>query len=237
MRVKCKFTLVELLMTVAVIAILTALLLPALNSARETAFQIRCASNQKQIGLGVNMYAGAYDGWLLRSNVDKPGGTPGAADYYWPGQLFPFLRTTLPFLCPQSREYGDNNHSNLSNDPWGSKVCGIQTIGMNVKLGQPSRGKYFRLSRIRNLSRYVHCGDSVSCQLAYYPLISGGGYNYAAVIYENIYPNANKSWYMRHKNGIETLFLDGHVGHQSRSLFQFWLSQASSLETSRFRLE
>ena len=75
------FTLVELLVVIGIIAILIAVLMPALKKARESANEISCASNLRQLMMGVLMFANEHKGHLPGGHYD--GGNPDTEKRDW----------------------------------------------------------------------------------------------------------------------------------------------------------
>jgi prepilin-type N-terminal cleavage/methylation domain-containing protein/prepilin-type processing-associated H-X9-DG protein len=95
-RQKHGFTLIEILVVIAIIVVIAAILFPVFGRTRENARRTSCASNLKQIGLGLRMYANDYDQCMgkMRSG-SSIGSIPG-----WAASLEPYTKSTGILQCP-----------------------------------------------------------------------------------------------------------------------------------------
>lgn len=121
------FTLVELLVVVAVIALLGSLVLTASFRAMDMAKQAQCRSNLNQIGKAFFIYLGAYEQWMVAI------GTPAGHYKWWYDALGDETGNPKIFRCPSKPQtklgYGYNVRYA---DPFGNKHCWNKTLPYNI---------------------------------------------------------------------------------------------------------
>ena len=211
------FSLIELLVTIAVIAILAGLLLPALNSARTKANAITCANNLKQLGLAAINYATdsedyyvpqihyftedkkSYAYWwetLVQQRYIPPvkgyNGISGGGSRQM--QLFPIA----PLACPSEQ------HSATT---WGSDTADrmkVTDYGMAFYLDHEKR-----LSETKPTDLFGKLTDFKHASKVY---LAGDRHWYKSrAINPNNADEAIRNGMMRHSEGMNMLFVDGHV--------------------------
>ena len=97
------FTLIELLVVIAIIAILAAILFPVFAKAREKARQISCASNEKQLALGMIQYTQDNDETYPWGSQQTPNDPTNNSAHYgrgWAGKIYSYVKSTGVYKCP-----------------------------------------------------------------------------------------------------------------------------------------
>lgn len=97
------FTLIELLVVIAIIAILAAILFPVFARARENARRTSCASNLKQISLGMFQYTQDYD---EKFSGTENGSVTGVTS--WQVLLSPYTKSDQLFNCPNAKAWTED---------------------------------------------------------------------------------------------------------------------------------
>lgn len=98
------FTLIELLIVIAIIAILAGMLLPALNKAKNSAQRTFCMSSMRQLNLAIQSYAMDFEDYCFPQRDDvvlgNSAATSGKTWYEKGGPAFPYINTPKLLVCP-----------------------------------------------------------------------------------------------------------------------------------------
>jgi len=154
------FTLVELLIVIAIIGVLVAILLPCLSRARQQALTVQCMSNLRQVGMAFLMYADEHEGFLYPDKmgwnarnvgpVFPDNGSPDEYHNVWPIVIFNVWNPPI-LLCPSDLD-PQGQHSYILNE---------YLAYYNEKYGRP-------LPNHRSPSNVVLMGEKVSTVPDYY---------------------------------------------------------------------
>lgn len=210
------FTLIELLIVIAIIAILAAMLLPALNQAREKSRAISCVSKIKQLGAAFSLYCSDYnDIYPTGAVLTGTGGTSGGLQSTWTIVIAPYLGKGNAFMYDPAR--------NLQSGPFG---CPTQKQWV-PSLTYPSYGYNTRLFPRYNFTSYGFTSQPLVIKAGgltkpsetlvlseswYGPT---GTYTTGGVVYDKRsigWYEADAGWVVyRHSHRANILLGDGHV--------------------------
>ncbi len=209
MKTSRAFTQIELLVVISIIAILAAILLPALAKSKESARSVACKNNLRQSGLGLNMSAHDFRHYPPRAHWDTS--VHPFITYAWPAKLLPYISgSKAVFRCPSrgSEFEWPTNRSPLGYDfplninpgttpfsygynAW-SADGGVGGLGLSDSL----------VSKIIKPSEMIAIADSDG----------GGDIHFFRFMTAPVNPPGNL-----HKRGANVVFCDGHVEWQKQT--------------------
>ena len=199
----CRFTLLELLVVISVIMLLVSLTLPALGTARESAFQTQCQGNLRQLHLAMICYSDDWRGRLPPYDSKAPEKEhPGTNWAIWSR---PYYQDTDVLVCPASP-------NDAPKDTWDGLHQYDGHYGWNYDGTQGNRGALH--VHIRQPSRSYLLMDSGD------PCIIYGKNTWANLMEElDLDFDSHAEGCNRHRGQVDALFVDGHC--EARELEPF----------------
>ncbi len=218
------FTLIELLVVVAIIAIIAAMLLPALNRARESVRSTKCIAQQGQIMKAFILYTEDNDDFCVRCYGYEGTGVVG-----WNQKLLRYTQARNIWFCPSGigHRWSDPNYFASGFDK--NMDIGLNCVsdgsgkyGFQYPAGKPG-AKY---SSIRKPTRLHVTGDSVSGNSKAYAPCNGTWFGYSSS--SSLYVpggSASLAFVARHIGKVDFAYADGHAAASQSSLVQGSLSK------------
>jgi prepilin-type N-terminal cleavage/methylation domain-containing protein/prepilin-type processing-associated H-X9-DG protein len=193
------FTLIEILVVIAIIAILAAILFPVFGQAREKARSISCLSNLKQLGTAALMYTQDYDEMYLPHclrNLSDFSQTPSA---YWFEIVKPYVKNEQVLICPSHRG-ATGGHGYVGS--YGYICDGFTLDPSDTNYTGLTFGGLGSLESIHFPSEFIMLGESEKATCRVCPLY-----------HTHAMPAAPPVWPVqpRHQGGSNYLFYDGHA--------------------------
>ncbi len=200
-RVRSAFTLIELLVVIAIIGILAALLVPALSQARRRAQQIRCASNLRQLGIGLQVIlASGHDYPLFLENTNGSWINQLAIEGLGESRsLTNYLKSGV-WRCPSAQLSKAEIAQNLILLSYGYNMGGVvsdENADDNFGLGgRPSTHTLIKDSQVIDPADMMAIGEIFLSRLAF-----TRDTDYVVTLFA----------YQRHQGKANVAFCDGHV--------------------------